>query len=60
MACAWIVVSLTVAERALGAPQAGETEKQEYGEASGGDEGTAEGERRRQDKNRARFQHTRQ
>jgi hypothetical protein len=45
VACAWIVVSLTVAERALGAPQSGDSEKQDTKkqdtEKPAGDEGTA-------------------
>jgi len=45
VACAWIVVSLTVAERALGAPQSGDSEKRDSKkqdtEKPAGDEGTA-------------------
>jgi len=45
VACVWIVVSLTVAERALGAPQLGDSERQDTKkhdtEKPTGDEGTA-------------------
>ena len=42
LVCVWIVVGLASAERALGAPQSGESEKQDTEKQTSGEAGTAE------------------
>ncbi len=55
LACAWMVLSLAVAQRVLGAPQAGEPEKQDT-EKTSGRRRDSQGEKRQQEKTLARFQ----